>query len=106
MKSIRIGASILYLTSVLPIYLQWSRQQAEVQLDKMQGAVFNSPGAEAPVTPAMVTGGIAVLSSHFVIARKGLELDNGEALATMFLGGVLGFLTFYWLWPKGLHDRA
>ena len=106
MKSIRIGASMLYLASVMPLYLRWSRQQAEGQIDKMQGAVFNSPGAEAPVTPAMVTGGIAVLGSHFVIARKGLELDNGEALATMFLGGVLGFLTFYWLWPKGVHDRS
>ena len=48
----------------------------------------------------MVIGGVAVLGSHFVIARKGLDLDNGETLATMLLGGVLGFLTFAWLMPK------
>lgn len=100
MKAIRVGASILYLAAVLPLYLQWSRQQAEGQIDKMQGAVFNSPGAESTVTPAMVIGGVAVLGSHFVIARKGLDLDNGETLATMLLGGVLGFLTFAWLMPK------
>jgi hypothetical protein len=103
MKSIRIGASILYLASVLSIYLQWSRQQAEGQIDKMQGAVFNSPGAESTVTPAMVVGGVAVLGSHFVIARKGLELDNGDTLATMLLGGVLGFFTFYWLLAKDMR---
>lgn len=100
MRSIRIGASILYLTALLPLYLQWSKQQAERQIDKMQEAVFNSPGAESPITPAVVAGGVTLLSSHFVIARKGLNLDNEEALATMFLGGVLGFLTFRWLWPK------
>lgn len=100
MKSIRIGASILYLASLLPLYLQWSKQQAEGQIDKMQEAVFNSPGAEATITPSVVTGGVTLLGSHFVIARKGLDLDNGEALATMFLGGVLGYLIFYWLWPK------
>ena len=100
MRSIRIGASILYLASLLPIYLQWSRQQAEGQIDKMQSAVFNTPGAESPLTPSVVTGGVTLLSSHFVIARKGLQLDTGEAFATMVLGGVLGFLTFYWIWPK------
>ncbi|MBX3013338.1 MAG: hypothetical protein KF832_17595 [Caldilineaceae bacterium] len=100
MKSIRVGASVLYLASLLPLYLQWSKQQAEGQIDKMQSAVFNSPGAESTLTPAVVAGGVTLLGSHFVIARKGLELDNGEALSTMFLGGVLGFLTFYWLWPK------
>lgn len=103
MKAIRIGASILYLSAILPLYLQWSRQQAEGQIDKMQGAVFNSPGAEATMTPAMVIGGVAVLGSHFVIARKGLELDNGETLATMLLGGVLGFFTFSWLLAKGMR---
>lgn len=100
MKSIRVGASILYLSAILPIYLQWSRQQAERQIDKMQGAVFNSPGAESTMTPAMVVGGVAVLGSHFVISRKGLDLDNGDTLATMLLGGVLGFLIFSWLLPK------
>jgi hypothetical protein len=100
MRSIRIGASILYLTALLPLYLQWSNQQAERQIDKMQEAVFNSPGVEPPLSSAVVAGGVTLLSSHFVIARKGLHLDNEEALATMFLGGVLGFLTFRWLWPK------
>jgi hypothetical protein len=100
MKAIRVGASILYLAAVLPLYLQWSQQQAERQIDKMQDAVFNSPGAESTVTPAMVIGGVAVLGSHFVISRKGLDLDAGDTLATMLLGGVLGFLTFAWLLPK------
>ncbi|MEZ4725655.1 MAG: hypothetical protein R3E79_00815 [Caldilineaceae bacterium] len=86
MRSIRIGASILYLAAVLPLYLQWSKQQAERQIDKMQEAVFNSPGAEPPVTPAVVAGGVTLLSSHFIIARKGLALASEEALATMFLG--------------------
>ena len=103
MKAIRVGASILYLAAVLPLYLQWSQQQAERQIDKMQDAVFNSPGAESTVTPAMVIGGVAVLGSHFVISRKGLDLDAGDTLATMLLGGVLGFLTFAWLLPKEMR---
>ncbi len=100
MKSIRVGASIIYLAAVLPIYLQWSRQQAENQIDKMQEAVFNTPGAESALTPAVVIGGVTLLSSHFVIARKGLELDNEETLATMLLGGLVGFAIFRWLWPQ------
>jgi len=102
MKSIRVGASMIYLAAVLPIYLQWSRQQAEGQIDKMQEAVFNTPGAESAITPSIVIGGVTLLSSHFIIARKGLALDNGEALATMFLGGVFGFLLFRRLWPQGV----
>ena len=92
--------SSLYLAALLPMYLVWSREQVERQIDKMQEAVFNSPGAEAPITPAIVVGGITLLTSHMVIARRGLQLSLTASLISMLTGGAAGYLG--WLqWQKG-----
>ena len=95
--------STLYLTALLPLYLIWSRGEVEGQLDKMQGAVFNSPGAEAPITPAVVVGGITLLTSHMVIARLTLQLSLTQSLLSMLLGGTVGYLGWQ-EWQKG-QDR-
>jgi len=92
--------SSLYLALLLPLYLIWSRQQIEEQIDKMQEAVFNTPGAESPVTPPMIIGGISLLVTHIMIARRGLQLSLMAALGSMLLGGAIGILG--WLqWQKG-----
>lgn len=85
----------LYLASLLPLYMIWSREQAERQIDKMQEAVFNSPGAESPLTPAVVVGGITLLTSHMVIARRVLQLSLTQAFVSMITGGVIGFLGWH-----------
>jgi hypothetical protein len=89
---LRFILSTIYLAALLPLYLLWSRQQIEAQLDKMQAAVFNSPGVESPITPAIVVGGITLLTSHVVIARRGLQLSLNAALASLLVGGALGYL--------------
>ncbi len=92
--------STLYLAALLPLYLIWSRAQIEGQIDKMQEAVFNSPGAESPVTPPLIIAGITLLTSHMVIARRGLQLSLVAALGSLLLGGTVGFLGWY-QWQKG-----
>ncbi|MEZ4870442.1 MAG: hypothetical protein R3C14_54440 [Caldilineaceae bacterium] len=100
MRRFRFGASVLYMASLLPIYFQWSREQSERQIDKMQSAVFNSPGAEATITPLILIGGVTILCSHFIIARKGLDLSNEEAVAGMVVGGGLGLVLYRWYAQK------
>ena len=51
-----------FLTALaVPFYLKWSRDQAEGQIDKMQQAVHGTPGAESPVTPAVLLGGAGLI---------------------------------------------
>ena len=92
--------STLYLAALLPLYLIWSREQMEGQIDKMQEAVFNTPGAESPVTPPMIVGGITLWTSHMVIARRGLQLSLIAAFGSMVAGGAIGFLGWQ-QWRKG-----
>lgn len=53
----------------IPFYLKWSREQAEGQIDKMQRAVHSTPGAESPVTPAVLLGGAGLLAGHWLLSR-------------------------------------
>ena len=61
--------NLLATALALPYYLEWSRAQAEEQIDEMQRAAFNTPGAESPVTPAVILGGMGLLFGHFALAR-------------------------------------
>ena len=73
---------------VLP-YLNWSRVQTEQQIDKMQAAAFDTPGAESPVTPAVMGGGLALLLIHFIGARQ-LGLRAWQTLASLLMGVAIG----------------
>ena len=64
---LRFTIHTLYLLLLLPIFLRWSTQQAEQQIDKMQEAAFNTPGAESPVPPAVVMGALTLFASHFLV---------------------------------------
>lgn len=61
---LRLLLSLAYPALLLPLYLDWSRDQAEAQIDKMQRAVFNTPGAEAPVPPPVMVGGVGLLLGY------------------------------------------
>jgi hypothetical protein len=49
--------------------LDWSRRQAESQIDKMQRSVFNTPGMEAPVPPVVMAGGVLLLAGYWLATR-------------------------------------
>ena len=93
---IRFLASIVLTALALPVYLRWSAEQAEEQIDKMQEAAFNTPGAEAPVTPSIVMGGIGLLFGHFVVGRRLLRLRGWQAFLSLLAGVAGGVATFVW----------
>jgi hypothetical protein len=59
----------------------------------MQAAVFNSPGTEAPVPPAVVLGGIGLLLGYGLWGRL-LRLSGGWRGLAMLLGAPLGVAIF------------
>lgn len=85
----RFLLSVLITGGILPFYLQWSRAQAEERIDRMQEAAFNTPGAEAPVTPAVLAAGVGVIAGHFVLARL-LRLRFWQALLSLPAGLAAG----------------
>lgn len=92
---IKFSASVLILAVSVPFYLMWAKRQTDRQIDKMQKAVFNSPGTEAPVPPGVVLGGIGVLISHFMVARQLLKLRLWQGILSLLLGGAAGVATFF-----------
>jgi hypothetical protein len=89
----RFFFSMLATALVLPAYLGWSRAQAEEQIDQMQQAAFNTPGAEAPVPPAVLLGGAGLLTGHFIVARL-LKLRSWQALISL-AGGLAAGIGLY-----------
>lgn len=87
--------SIALLASSLPFYLNWGRSQAEEQLNKMQEAAFNTPGAEAPITLSIFAGGFALMGGHFLWCRL-LGLRRWRPLASLVVGLGAGIGLFLW----------
>jgi hypothetical protein len=82
--------SLLYSTLVTPAYLEWAQRQTDTQIDKMQAAVFNTPGAEAPLPPAVIATGVGLLWGHWMLGRM-LGLRSGPVLLSLLLGGGAAF---------------
>jgi len=87
---LKFTLSTLYVALLLPLYLHWSQQQIENQIDKMQEAVFNTPGVEAPVPPPVLLSGIALLSGHLWLGQRGLRLKSWQTAGSLVLGGLIG----------------
>lgn len=66
---LRVFVAFAYPILLIPLYLDWSRRQAESQIDKMQRSVFNSPGVEAPVPPPVLLGGALLLLGYWGVTR-------------------------------------
>ena len=66
---LRFLLALGYPILIIPLYLEWSRRQAEQQIDKMQRSVFNSPGAEAPVPPLVILLGAILLAGYWAATR-------------------------------------
>jgi hypothetical protein len=86
---LRFLLSALYPALLLPWFLQWAEEESDAQIDKMQQKVHFTPGAEAPVPPAVALAGAALLSGHFLLGRL-VRLAGWQALLSLLLGAVAG----------------
>ncbi len=86
-------AALAYPIVMLPVYLGWSRRQAEGQIDKMQAAVFNSPGAEAPIPPSVAVAGLGLLAGYGLVTMW-LGVKGWQRVAALVVGAAVGGAIF------------
>lgn len=91
---IRFLAHALTLAFLTPLYLSWSKGQSDAQIDKMQRAVFNTPGSEAPIPAKVVAGGALLISAHFLSGSSAFRLKGWQIALTTLLGMVGGVVLF------------
>ena len=87
--------SVAFSAILVPLYLVWGRSIVEAQIDKMQEAAFNTPGAEAPVTSSVVLAGVGLLSGHFVWGRL-IGLRTWQSVGSLIVGTAIGLYAFLW----------
>jgi hypothetical protein len=75
-------------------FAAWAKAQSDRQIAKMQDAVFNTPGAEAPVPPAVAAAGFALIGSLWLAGRRLLRLRVWQALIGLLAGAVGGAAAF------------
>jgi hypothetical protein len=90
---LRILMVFAYPILLLPLYLTWSAQQAEAQIDKMQRAVFNSPGAESPVPTPVVLAGVGLLGG-FGLLTWALGVKGWVRVLALGVGAPVGVAIF------------
>ncbi|MEX1018517.1 MAG: hypothetical protein WDZ49_02605 [Litorilinea sp.] len=90
----RFLCSALLWAVLLPPFLRWGRAQAEFQIDKMQHAVFNSPGSEAPVPPPVAITGITLLSIHNLVSRW-IGVRGPKWVLSLLLGSLAGMAIYF-----------
>ncbi len=90
---VRFLLTLAYPIFVTPLYLDWSRRQAEQQIDKMQQAVFNTPGAEAPLPPRVLVAGLGVTTGYALWSRL-LGIRRGWSVLALVLGAPVGAAIF------------
>ena len=83
-----------YPLLLVPLYLEWSRKQAEAQIDKMQRAVFNTPGAESPVPPPVVLAGVGLLGGYGILTWL-VGVKGWPRLLALVVGAPLGVALFF-----------
>lgn len=84
---------ILLTALTTTAFLGWGRAQGEAQLDKMQQKVHFTPGAEAPLPPAVALTGAALLSGQ-LLAGRALRLRGWQTLLSLLLGVTGGVALF------------
>ena len=80
-----------FVTAIgIAFYIKWGRAEADQQLDKMQAAVHGTPGAEPPVPPIVLVGGVGLLAGHWLLTRL-LWLRFWQAFLSLLLAIGAGF---------------
>jgi hypothetical protein len=86
---LRFLLATLINTAITWFFVDWSGRQAEGQIDKMLDAVFNTPGVEPPIPPAVLAGGGGLLVAQLVLNRL-LGLRAAASILSILIGGGLG----------------
>lgn len=92
--------STLFTAVLLPLFLSWSREQTEGQIDKMQEASFNTPGMESPITPPILAGGAGLLVGHFIVGGW-LGQKGWQSFLSLLAGIGAGVALFFQLGKQG-----
>lgn len=90
---LRFLITLAYPIFLIPLYLDWSRRQVEGQIDKMQRAVFNTPGAETPVPPLVIIVGMMLLAGYWIVTKL-LGAQGWLRMLGMVLGAPIGVAIF------------
>ncbi len=78
MAMLRFLISVLLNSAAWFVLIDWGWMQAERQIDKMQEAAFDTPGAAAPIPPKVFAAGAGALLGHAYLSRE-LRLSAGKA---------------------------
>ena len=87
-------ASVLTTLSVIPFWLRWGLDQSERQIDKMQEAVFNSPGSQSPVTPPIILASGVLAGGHLLIGLLFFRLGFWRTLLSFLVSLAAGIGIF------------
>lgn len=99
--SMRFWFSVLVSLSVIPYWLRWGVDQSERQIDKMQEAVFNSPGSQAPITPPMMLASSLLIGAHMLAGLTVFRLGLLRSLLSFLTSLALGLgLFLLFMQPK------
>ena len=82
----RLLASSTLPALLFSVFLHRAQSDVEAQIDKMQEAAFNTPGAESPVSLPVVLGGLGLLAGHVVVGRGLFRLHGWRMLASLVMG--------------------
>lgn len=91
---IRFFLSVLTTATSTLFFLRWSQAQIDAQFDKMQQKVHFTPGAEAPLPPAVALGGTGLLTLHLFLGQGLLRLRTWPTLLSLFFGIIAGLVVF------------
>lgn len=94
MALVRFLIHALLTAAAAYLFAGWAKAQSDRQIGKMQDAVFNTPGAEAPVPPAVAAAAISLLGTLWTVGRRLLRLGRGLALLGLLTGAAAGVAAF------------
>lgn len=90
---IRLLLGILISAAAWFEFLGWAWGETEDQIDKMQDAAFETPGAEAPVPMAVFMAALSVIAGHFTVGRL-LRMRRWQTFLAMVAGAAAGAFLF------------
>lgn len=85
---------------LLTFYMRWSFEQAETQIDKMQDAAFNTPGAEAPLPPNVLLAGFAIVCGYILFIRRLTQFTFLAAIGGFFVASLTGIVIYIFGFQK------